>query len=139
MSLPHISTCHNAFSSLRQVSFFGDSTIACSIRVQEMLIRVFRKDPKTVVQIYSGILPFREFHDNEKSRGLEKLNIPYGKKIIASVGQLIESKDKATLVRAVGILKRKGVIDNVIFVILGEVGKKRCWKVWSGMKMCKAM
>jgi len=124
MSLPHISTCHSIFSSLRHVSFFGDTTIACSKAAQKMLIRDFRKGPRDVVQICSGILPFREFHDNEKSRALKELNIPIGKRVIASVGQLIESKDRATLVRAVGILKKKGVIDNVIFAILGEGEQK---------------
>ena len=63
MSLPHISTCHNIFTSMKHVSFFGDTTIACSKAAQEMLIGDFRKEAKTVTQIYYGILPFREFHD----------------------------------------------------------------------------
>jgi glycosyltransferase involved in cell wall biosynthesis len=124
MALPHISTCHNIFASLKHISFFGDTTIACSKAVQEMLIRDFRKEPKAVTQINFGILPFREFHEDEKKRVLKELNIPSEKKIIASVGQLIESKDRATLVRAIGILKRKGAIDNVIFAILGDGGQK---------------
>ena len=124
MSLPHISTCHSIFTSMKHVSFFGDTTIACSKAAQKMLIRDFRKDPKTVVQIYSGILPFREFDEDENSRALKELKIPIGKRVIASVGQLIESKDRATLVRTIGILKREGVIDNVIFAILGDGEQK---------------
>ena len=109
---------------MKHVSFFGDTTIACSKAAQKMLIRDFRKDPKTVVQIYSGILPFREFDEDENSRALKELKIPIGKRVIASVGQLIESKDRATLVRTIGILKREGVIDNVIFAILGDGEQK---------------
>ena len=124
MSLPHVSTCHNTFSSLKRFSFFGDMTIACSKAVQEMLIRDFRKKPSTVAQIYCGIEPFRVFHEDEKNSVLRELNIPIGKRIVASVGQLIESKDRATLIRTIGILKRKGVIDNVMFVILGEGEQK---------------
>lgn len=120
MSLPHISTCHNIFRSLKPFSIFGNRTIACSKLVEEMLIRDFRKDPKDVTQIYSGISPFREFSGDEKSRVLKELSIPRGKSIIASVGQLIESKDRATLIRAIGILKKKHAIDNVLFAILGD-------------------
>ena len=124
MSLPHISTCHNIFSSLRHVSFFGDTTIACSKAVQEMLIGDFRKEAKTVTQIYYGISPFREFQTDEKSQVLKDLSISAKIRIIASVGQLIESKDRATLIHAIGILKRKGAIDNVIFAVLGEGEQK---------------
>jgi glycosyltransferase involved in cell wall biosynthesis len=124
MNIPHISTCHNIFSSLKHFSIFGDKTIACSKLVQEMLVRDFRKDPKAVTQIYSGISPFREFSGDEKSRVLNELSIPSGKTIIASVGQLIESKDRATLVRAIGILKKKLAIDNVLFAILGDGEQK---------------
>ena len=124
LSLPHISTCHNIFSSLKLFSVFGDMTIACSKLVQEMLIRDFGKDPKAVTQIYSGISPFRKFSGDEKSRVLKELSIPDGKRIIASVGQLIESKDRATLVRFIGILKRRHAIDNVLFAILGDGEQK---------------
>jgi L-malate glycosyltransferase len=124
MSLSHISTCHNTFSSLKHVSFFGDMTIACNKAVQEMLIRDFRKDAKAVTQIYSGILPFKEFLEDEKDRALKELNIPVGKRTIASVGQLIESKDRVTLVRAIGILRKRGEIDNVLFAILGDGEQK---------------
>lgn len=124
MSLPHISTCHNIFSSLRQFSLFGDTTIACSKAVQNMLIRDFGNDPKSVTPIYYGISPFREFHEDEKSRIRNQLDILSDKRIVASVGQLIESKDRATLIRAIGILKKKHAIENVLFAILGEGEQK---------------
>lgn len=124
-SLPHISTCHNMFSSLKYISFFGDTTIACSKAVQEMLIKDFNKDSEAVRQIYSGVLPFREFHVDEKRQILRELGIAGGKRIIASVGQLIESKDRATLVRAVGIFKKRNAVENVLFVILGDGEQKR--------------
>ena len=124
MSLPHISTCHNIFPSFKHISLFGDCTIACSKAVEEMLLRDFRKDRKTVKQIYSGILPFREFTADEKMRALKELKIPDGKRMIASVGQLIKSKDRATLVRAIGILQKKGAIDDVLFAILGDGEQK---------------
>lgn len=107
MSIPHISTCHSTFDSLKRISIFGDVTIACSKAAQKMLVKDFQKDPKSITQIYSGIMPFRKFDDGERDGALAELNIPRGKKIIASVGQLIESKDRATLIRAAGILKKK--------------------------------
>ena len=124
LSLPHISTCHSIFTSLRLVSLFGDTTIACSKAAREALIKNSRKNPNAVVRIYSGIQPFRVFREDEKSRVLKELNITPGTKIIASVGQLIKSKDRATFVRAIGILKREGAIDNILFVILGD-GKQK--------------
>ena len=124
MSLSHISTCHNIFSSLKHVSFFGDTTIACSKVVQEMLIRDFGKKMQDVIQIYYGILPFREFNKKEKNQVFKALSISAGTKIIASVGQLIESKDRVTLVRAIGILRKRGEIDNVLFAILGDGEQK---------------
>jgi|GEM_PF-1141196 len=124
MSLPHVSTCHNAFSSLKRFSVFGDMTIACSRAAEEMLIRDFGKAPGTVAQIYSGILPFRKFGKDERLRVLIDLKIPQGRQIVASAGQLIESKDRATLLRAVGILKRRGFVENVMFVVLGD-GKQK--------------
>ena len=89
-----------------------------------MLIGDFRKEAKTVTQIYYGISPFREFQTDEKSQVLKDLSISAKIRIIASVGQLIESKDRATLIHAIGILKRKGAIDNVIFAVLGEGEQK---------------
>jgi len=124
MSLPHVSTCHNTFSSLRRFSLFGDVTIACSKAAQEMLIRDFAKAPGTVTQIYSGILPFRKFGKDERIHALIDLKIPQGRKIVASAGQLIESKDRATLLCAIGILKRKGLVDNVKFAVLGDGEQK---------------
>jgi glycosyltransferase involved in cell wall biosynthesis len=123
-SLPHISTCHNTFTSLRHVSLFGDFTIACSKVIEEMLIKDFGKDPKAIKQIYNGIFPFREYSKDEKVQVLKDLLIPNTKKIIASVGQLIASKDRATLIRAIGILKKRNAINNIIFAILGEGGQK---------------
>ncbi len=120
MSIPHISTCHSVFSSLKHVSFFGDTTIACSKAVQEMLIRDFGKEAKSVAQIYSGIKPFKEIDEREMVRTLNDLAIPKRTRIIAAVGQLTEAKDRATLVRAAGILKRTGAMENVAFVILGD-------------------
>ena len=124
MSLPHISTCHNSFTSLRYASIFGDSTIACSKGIEEMLIKDFGKDPKAIRQIYNGIPPFREYSKVEKSQVLKDLRIPKTKRIIASVGQLIVSKDRATLIHAIGVLKKRDAIKNILFAILGEGEQK---------------
>ncbi len=124
MSLPHISTCHNTFASFRYASFFGDFTIACSKAMEGMLIKDFGKNPKAIKQIYNGILPFREYDKNEKVQVLKDLHISNTKRIIASVGQLIASKDRATLIRAIGILKKRNAINNILFAILGEGEQK---------------
>jgi glycosyltransferase involved in cell wall biosynthesis len=124
MSLPHISTCHNIFSSLKHFSVFGDTTIACSKAVEEMLVTKFKKDPDTVRQIYSGILPFKEYQEGEKGKILKDMLVAHGKRIIGSVGQLIASKDRATLIRAIGILKERNALGNVLFAILGEGEQK---------------
>jgi glycosyltransferase involved in cell wall biosynthesis len=123
-SLPHISTCHSTFTSLRFASVFGDFTIACSKAMEEMLIKDFGKNPKAIKQIYSGISPFREYGKNEKVQVLEDLHIPNTERIVASVGQLIASKDRATLIRAIGILKKRDAINNILFAILGEGEQK---------------
>jgi glycosyltransferase involved in cell wall biosynthesis len=109
---------------LKHFSVFGDTTIACSKAVEEMLVTKFKKDPDTVRQIYSGILPFKEYQEGEKGKILKDMLVAHGKRIIGSVGQLIASKDRATLIRAIGILKERNALGNVLFAILGEGEQK---------------
>lgn len=124
MSLPHISTCHNTFSSLKHFSSFGDTTIACSKAVQEMLIKEFKKDPETIKLIYSAIVPFKKYQEGEAKQILKNMFVSDGKRIVGSVGQLIAAKDRVTLMRAIGILRGRNVLDNVLFAILGEGEQK---------------
>ena len=123
-SLPHVSTCHNTFATLKQFSVFGDVTIACSKSAEQMLITDFRIRPEKLVQIYSGIHPFREFTGDEKKRVRQELHIAEGKKIVASVGQLIASKDRSALICAIGNLQKRRRLDNIIFTILGDGEQK---------------
>ncbi|HTR80095.1 MAG TPA: glycosyltransferase family 4 protein [Bacteroidota bacterium] len=122
--IPHISTCHNFFTSLRYGSVFGDFTIACGKAVGDTLVERFGKSREKVRPINYGILPLRKYEENERGLVLKELGTPAKSTIVASVGQLFASKDRATLLRAIGILKKQGRIEHVVFVILGDGGEE---------------
>jgi len=123
--IPHVSTCHNQFSTRKLFSLFGDTTIACSDAIARMLVNDFRKDPATVRRIYYGIAPFAELSERKKKEIRELLSIPPRSCVVASVGQFIPSKDRRTLVEAINILKGRRAIDQTLFFLLGDGTEKR--------------
>lgn len=118
-SLSHVSTCHSMFESLKTLTVFGDITVACSEAVRRMVVDGFGKPPQTVKRVYVGILPFREYTHREKEQVKNSIGAA-ANRIVASVGPLVEAKDRVTLLGAIGILKRRNHIDDVLFVILGH-------------------
>ena len=123
--IPHVSTCHNVFTTRKPLSVFGDTTIACSDATATMLVSDFRKDPGTVRTIYYGIAPFSELSERRKMETREQLSVPPSFRVVASVGQFIPSKDRRTLVDAIGILKERRAIDRTLFCLVGDGMEKK--------------
>lgn len=118
--IPHISTCHNTFENLRTLSVFGDYTIATSHSIASILIQRYQKKQESVFTIYNGIHPLPVLSGNEKESFRASLGIFPDQCVIASVGQLIPSKDRMTLLKAINILVSRQPSFSAVFLIVGE-------------------
>ncbi len=117
--IKHISTCHNTFSDLKMFSVFGDITIAVSHSIRKQLIDIYNKKPEKVVVIYNYCAPFNEYTKDEKIEWKKKYLIAADTKVVASVGQLIPSKDRMTLLRAVEKVKQR-TKEKFVLLIVGD-------------------
>ena len=80
--------------------FFAKKIIAVSKELERYLTEVVRLPPVKTTTIINGI-DTKVFSFREKSLSLlEELNIPATRKIIGTVGRLVEVKDHVTLIRA---------------------------------------
>lgn len=114
--IPHISTCHSTFVNLKYLSVYGDYTIAVSESIRELLITRYKRDPRKVVTVHNGCNSLRFCSEQEKIAFRKMLRISPQATIIASVGQLIPSKDRFTLLHAISYLKQNN--PELLFTLL---------------------
>ena len=118
----HVSSCHNTFDDLQWFSKFGHYTIACSRSVETMLLHPYGR--KRVQLIYCGLIPFREYTEEEKKNVRERFRFPEHVQIIASVGHLSSDKDRTTLLEALHLLDEMEGVPEMLCVIVGD-GEQR--------------
>ena len=121
----HLSTCHNTFSDLKQISVFGDFTIACSEEIRNTLIKEFGTDPARVATIYSGIHPFRRYSEEERAAALRRFELDRSQLVVGSIGHFTAAKDRANLVRAIAQIKEGMKERNAVLAIVGDGPEKK--------------
>lgn len=121
----HLSTCHNTFSDLKQVSVFGDFTIACSEEIRNTLIKEFGTDPARVATIYSGIHPFRRYPDEERAAAFRRFELDPSQLVVGSIGHFTAAKDRSNLVGAVALIRERMRERNAVLAIVGDGPEKK--------------
>ena len=115
----HITSYHSVFENKKAFTTFGDYTICCSESVRQQMVSQYGCNPKKSKTIYNGIDPFKLHNDQQKRKTYDQLGLSPNKKIIASVGQYIPSKDRVTLIKAVNELRKHYDISKIQVVLQG--------------------
>jgi glycosyltransferase involved in cell wall biosynthesis len=121
--IPHTSTCHNIFKHSICTSHFPHSVIAPSNAVADSL-RQYYGPRREIKLINLGILPLRVYSAEEIARRRREMGIDSDATIIASVGQLIPSKDRETLLHA-AVELRQALPDKKFVILIVGAGEQR--------------
>lgn len=116
----HLSTCHSLFSNMTWLLSFGQYTIACSKKTEDMLIHMYGKSVRSVRTIYNSVPPLPDYSEEQKIRIKEQYSIPAQTRVICSVGSLIKGKNPRTLLHAFNSLIVDKKMTDVHLVIMGE-------------------
>ena len=112
--------CHNEFIDYRWISHFGNTTIAPSPEIAQMLIRRFKKDHEYIKIISYGIKPLIQYDYVLNKQYKQMLGIDDSVKVILSVGHLNKQKDRSTLIEAIRILHSNDQFEKAVCFIVGE-------------------
>lgn len=122
--IPHVTSYHSLVQKNVAPSFLGDFTICCSNAVREHLIRSFHCSESRSATVYPSVHPFPILSAEEQQEARRQLGIDDGVRIVSSVGQFVEEKDRASLITAAAMLLSRGRKWNIRFILMGH-GEQR--------------
>ncbi|MCX6136617.1 MAG: glycosyltransferase family 4 protein [Ignavibacteriales bacterium] len=121
--ISHTSTCHNIFRHSVLTSHFPQTIIAPSTAVAKSL-RTHYGDGRSVEMIHLGIRPLQTITKQGIDGLRSKLSIAPATTVLASVGQLIPSKDRGSLLAAAGIVRTRMPDNAFTLLIIGDGPEK---------------
>tara|TARA_B100000900_G_scaffold395169_1_gene393293 strand:+ start:998 stop:2122 length:1125 start_codon:yes stop_codon:yes gene_type:complete len=105
-------------SWLRRIVLERANHVICNSKFNEKLVNKIAPKAKTYV-INPGINLERFKVSSEKNKIRQKLNLPLDKKILLTVSRLVESKDHATVLKAISLLSDYQR-SKILYVIIGK-------------------
>jgi glycogen synthase len=99
----------------------SDQIIVCSQYMEHELITVFKAKKEKMVIIPNGIEVYKGILKSEKFFGNS-----FNKKMIFSIGRMVEEKGFKTMIKAASIAKENGL--NLFFVIAGKGPMLECYR-----------